>query len=129
MGGRPNKFHLGCDFQRDSDGTSAFGPKSFINKLMGYYRLSFGCCKQKEYWSRLEPKDHTELNNSKFMNVEGIVQAIIGADQWDFSMGPFDTDAAIMTMSHLRTSPQQEKLGRIKRIYGYLKCFKDEPSK
>jgi len=33
----PIKFHLGCDFSRDPDGTMVFGPMSYITKMMDTY--------------------------------------------------------------------------------------------
>jgi hypothetical protein len=38
----PIKFHLGCDFYRDEDGTLCFGPKKYIEKMVDAYLRMFG---------------------------------------------------------------------------------------
>jgi hypothetical protein len=37
----PLKFHLGCDFVRDPDGTLAMGPQKYIDKMMQNYEHMF----------------------------------------------------------------------------------------
>jgi Reverse transcriptase (RNA-dependent DNA polymerase) len=122
----PMHFHLGCDFQRDKDGTLGFGPKSYISKMLENYERTFGE-KAKKYSSPLEKNDHPELDVSEFLDHEGInlYQSMIGAAQWAVSLGRFDIQTAIMSMSHFRIAPRKGHLDRLKRIYGYLKRFKD----
>jgi Reverse transcriptase (RNA-dependent DNA polymerase) len=38
----PLAFHLGCDFQRDDDGTLSFGPKKDIEEMIDNYERLFG---------------------------------------------------------------------------------------
>ena len=38
----PIKFHLGCDFFRDEDGTLCMAPKKYITKMIDSYVLMFG---------------------------------------------------------------------------------------
>jgi Reverse transcriptase (RNA-dependent DNA polymerase) len=54
----PLKFHLGCDFKRDPDGTLAFGPKTYIEKMLVNYERIFNE-KPKEASSPLEKKRMT----------------------------------------------------------------------
>jgi hypothetical protein len=48
----------------------------------------------------------------------------IGASQWAISLGRFDIQTAIMTMSQFRIAPRIGHLKRLQHIYGYLKRFK-----
>ena len=53
------KYHLGCDFGRDLDGTYYYGPFKYVEKMMDVYEHLFG----KEpmgYSSPLEKGDHPE---------------------------------------------------------------------
>ena len=49
----------------------------------------------------------------------------MGALQWCVSLGRFDILAAVMTMSRFRIAPRIGHLDRLKRVYGYLKKFKN----
>jgi hypothetical protein len=122
----PISFHLGCDFQRDEDGTLSFGPKKYIDKMLSNYEAMFGH-KPKEYSTPLEKNDHPELDTSDLLTGDDIskYQSMIGASQWAISLGRFDIQTAVMTMSQFRISPRIGHLKRLQHIYGYLKCFKN----
>ena len=45
---------------------------------------------------------------------------MIGALQWLVSLGRFDIQTAVMSMSQFRAEPRLGHLARVKRIYGYL---------
>jgi hypothetical protein len=49
---------------------------------------------------------------------------MIGATQWAISLGRFDIQTAIMTVSQFRIAPQIGHLHGMKSIYGYLKRYK-----
>jgi hypothetical protein len=104
----------------------SFGPKTYIGKMLDNYERMFGS-KPKEYSSPLEPNDHPELDDTEFLDPEGIkqYQSMIGAAQWAISLGRFDIHTSIMTMSHFRIAPRRGHLERLKRLYGYLKRYKD----
>ena len=122
----PIKFHLGCDFFEDPDGTLACGPKKYIDKLISSYEAMFGE-KPKEYGSPLEKNDHPEVDESDLIDKKGIqqYQSMIGALQWTVSIGRFDIHTAVMTMSQFRVAPRVGHINRVKRIYGYLRKFKE----
>ena len=56
-------FHLGCNFFRDPDGTLAFGPKKYIDKMMDTYQQLFKSL-PKECSSPLEKNDHPRFRVS-----------------------------------------------------------------
>ena len=120
------KFHLGCDFFRDPDGTLGFGPLKYIDKMMGNYEKFFNDA-PREYSSPLEKNDHPELDITELLDAEGIkkYQSMIGELQWAVSLGRFDILTAVMTMSQYRVAPRTGHLLRLKRMYGYLQRFKN----
>ena len=119
------KYHLGCDYFRDEDGTLCFGPRKYIDKMIEQFERMFGT-KPKEYTSPLEKSDHPEIDSSPELDANGIkmYQSMIGSLQWAISLGRFDIHTCTMSMSRFRTEPRQGHLDRLKRIYGYQKKFK-----
>ena len=119
--GKPS-YHLGGDFFRDSDGTLAWGAKSYVSKMLTSYETMFGC-KPKEYSTPMIEKDHPEIDQSDLLDTLGIkqYQSLIGALQWLVTLGRFDIHLAVATMSSYRVAPRIGHLDRLKRVYGYLK--------
>ena len=78
--------------------------------------------KPKAYSSPLEKNDHPELDTSEELDMEGIkqFQSLIGSLQWAISLGRFDINTAVMTLSSFRACPRDGHLQRAKRICGYL---------
>jgi hypothetical protein len=122
----PIMFQLGCDFNCDKDGTLLYGPKAYIKKMIVGYKQMIGEI-PKEYFSPLEKTDHPEFDESDLLSSDDIAkyQSMVGATQWTISLGRFDIQTAVMSMSHFRVAPHIGHLDRMKRIYGYLKRFKD----
>ena len=46
--------------------------------------------------------------------------SLVGSAQWSISIGRFDIQSAIMTMSKFRSAPRKGYLERMKRVIGYL---------
>jgi hypothetical protein len=53
-----------------------------------------------------------------------IYQSLVGAMQWVISIGRWDIQSAVMTLSSFRAQPRQGHLDRIQRIYGFLCRFR-----
>ena len=121
----PITYHLGCDFNRDPDGTLAIAPKKYLDKMFDAYERLFGEPPHPAV-SPLDKNDHPELDDSPELGPKDITvyQSLIGALQWAVSLGRFDVMTAVMTMSGFRVAPRQGHLDRLKHIYGYLKKFK-----
>jgi hypothetical protein len=67
------KFHLGCNFFCDEEGFSCFAPCKYINKLITSYERMFGSkLKTNKITSPLVKGDHPEINDSVFLEEEGI---------------------------------------------------------
>ena len=122
----PIKFHLGCDFFRDQDGTLCMGPQKYIERMVDQYTLLFGKAPSQKIQSPLEKNDHPELDDSPLLDDDGIAkyQSLIGVLQWTITLGRFDIATAVMTMSGFRVAPREGHLERVKRICGYLAKFK-----
>ena len=120
------KFHLGCDFFRDEDGTLCFGPRKYIERMGDQYKKLFGKAPPQKCSSPLERNDHPELDDSELLGPQDIAkyQSMIGALQWAISLGRFDVATAVMTMSGFRVAPRHGHLERVKRICGYIYKFR-----
>jgi hypothetical protein len=124
-GAGPMKYRLGCDYTRDADGTLSCGPKKYIKKMITTYEQMFGEM-PKHFSFPLEKNDHPELDDSPELDAEDTTkyQSMIGALQWAISLGRFDVQTAVMTMSRFCAGPRIGHIERLKRIYGYLKKYK-----
>ena len=114
-------YHLGMDFFRDEDGTLCMAPKKYISKMLQNYERIYGG-KPHLATSPIEKGDNPELDTSDFLGDDQIqiYQSLIGALQWAVSIGRFDIQTAVMTMSAFRAVPRIGHLDRVKRIFGYL---------
>jgi hypothetical protein len=118
----PISFHLGMDFFRDDDGTLCMAPCKYIEKMVDNYVHLFGESPKHSYASPIEKGDHPELDTSDLLDQHGIAlyHSLIGALQWVVTIGRFDIQTAVMTMSGFREAPRKGHLDRVKRVYGYL---------
>jgi hypothetical protein len=121
----PIEYYLGCDFARDPDGTLYYGPRKYIEQMLSNYERLFNEMPRK-YSSPLEKNDHPEIDDSQFLEAEGVTiyQSMIGALQWCVSLGRFEILTPIMSMGGFRICPRLGHLDRLKRIYGYLRNYK-----
>ena len=120
-------YHLGCGFSRDEDGVLCISPRRYVDKMIDAYQTMFGEMPSSKVQSPLEKGDHPEIDTSPLLDEDMIqkYQSLIGAMQWAVSIGQFDINVAVMTLSSFRAAPRQGHMDRIKRIYGYLSKFKD----
>jgi len=121
----PVKFHLGCDYIREEDGTLLVTPRSYIDRFLGNFQRIFGERPTKRTQSPLEKGDHPEVDTSPELDMDGIkkYQSIIGGLQWIVSLGRFDITTATMTMAGFRAIPHEGHLERLKRMCNYLYKF------
>ena len=115
-------FHLGCDFDRDKDGTLFAHPKRYQEKMQHSYEIMFGELPRCTYTSPLEPNDHPEMDESDPCNEDDRAKylSMIGQLHWLITLGRFDVMSATVTMARFRAEPRQGHLSCVKRIYGYL---------
>ena len=115
-------FHLGCGFERDDDGTLAMDPSRYIDKMVQSYERMFGSKPTEKVQLPLEKGDHPELDTTEFLNIRGIeqYQSLIGSMKWAVSIGRWDFQIAVITLSSFRSQPRQGHLDRAKRCYSFL---------
>ena len=122
----PIKYHLGSNFDRDSDDhTLLMSPTKYIIRMLDNYTRMFGTL-PKEVITPLVKGDHPELDATNELGVDGIkkYQSLLGALQWAVTLGRLDIACAVMTLSSFRAAPREGHLERAKRIYGYLRKMK-----
>ena len=122
----PIKFYLGCDFYRDDHGTLCMAPKKYIERMSSIYERHFGEKPKQKYTSPLEKGDHPELDTTEELEINDIkiYQSLIGAAQWLVSLGRFDIQTAVMTLSSFRANPRKGHMDRIKRVFCYITKMK-----
>ena len=122
----PIKYHLGSNFDRDSDdGTLLMSRTKYITRMLDNYVRMFGES-PREVITPLVKGDHPEFDTTEELDANGVkkYQLLIGALQWVVTLGRLDITAAVMTLSSFRASPRAGHLERAKRIYRYLKKMK-----
>jgi transposase InsO family protein len=125
-GSGPITFHLGCDFERDENGTLCMSPRQYIERMVSQYERMFASKPRTNVTSPLEKNDHPETDDSELLDAEGIqkYQSLVGSLQWAVSLGRIDVTTAVMTLSSFRAIPRQGHLDRAKRVVAYLYRFK-----
>ena len=116
-GDAPLRYHLGCNFGRDPDGTlyqSAKHGTLYQSAKQYVERMHDNCTRlfkgsPRSHTTPLEPNDHPELDLSPELGEDGIAkyQSLIGSLQWAVSLGRLDITTAVMTMSGFRTNPRE----------------------
>ena len=67
-GDGPLKYHLGCDYHLDPDGTLVALPKKYISKILDSFHQMFLGESLPQAKSPLDKNDHPELDNSELAN-------------------------------------------------------------
>jgi hypothetical protein len=122
----PIDFHLGQSFSLNDDGEMEISAKRYVDKMIDTYVQLYGE-KPRKASSSLEQNDHPEMDNSPFLGQDEMqqFQSLIGAMQWEVSIGRLDIATAVMSLSSFRAMPRRGNLERAKRIYGYLRKMKE----
>ena len=99
----------------------------YIERLQATYKQRYPNDKlSSKISSPLDPGDHPKLDTSEFFDADDteIYQSLIGALQWLITIGRWDIQTAIMTLSSFRAQPRQGHLQRLKRVYNYIINFR-----
>ena len=86
-GDAPLRYHLGCNFGRDPDGTLCQSAKQYVERMHDNYTRLFKSS-PRSHTTPLEPNDHPELDLSPELDEDGIAryQSLIGSLQWAVSL-------------------------------------------
>ena len=79
-----------------------------IEKMMDSYQGMLGSPPSTRVFSPLKANEHPELDESELLDAKGIqqYQSLIGMLQWAISIGCFDIQTAVMTLSSIRACPR-----------------------
>ena len=71
-GAGPISYHLGCNFDRDENGTLCFAPRKHIKKMEDSFTNMFGFKPKQIYASPLEKGDHPKLDASEYLDEDNL---------------------------------------------------------
>ena len=113
-GDGPLTYHLGADYFQDPDGTLVSQPKKYIEKLKENYVRLFNTEPPKGLKTPLEKNDHPELDTSEILEGHEVNHylTMVGQLQWLITLGRFDIQAEVITMSRFQAQPRQGHLER-----------------
>ena len=100
---------MGADYFQDPDGTLVSQPKKYIEKLKETYVRLFNTEPPKGLETPLEEIDHPELDTSEVLEGHEVNHCLtmVGQLQWLITLGRFDIQAQVITMSRVRAQPRQ----------------------
>ena len=118
-------LHLGCAFMHDQHGVLYMDPNQYIKQVEEAYLQIFDDKPNTHVQSPLDPGYNPKLDTSNFLDKEHteIYQSLIGAMQWTISIGHWDIQSAVTTMSSFCAQAKIGHLLHIKQIYCYLIKF------
>ena len=123
-------YHLGTDYFEDPDGSVVSQPKKYIDKLAKTYKRLFNEDPPKGYKTPLDKSDHPELDSSEIPEGDMAAKYLTMVDQlqWLVTLGRFELQSQVETMSRFRVAPRQGHMDRLKKIYSYAVRFRtDQP--
>ena len=126
-GDGPLTYHLAADYYHDPDGTMVSQLKKYIEKLKETYIRLSNTEPSKGLKMHLEKNDHLELDTSDILEGQQVNHylTMVGQLQWLITLGRFDIQAQVISMSRFRAQPRQGHPDRLKRIHAYLIRTKD----
>ena len=124
-GDGPLTYHLGADYFQDPDGTMVSQPKKYIEKLKETYIRLFNTEPSKGLKTPLEKNDHPELDTSEILDGQEVNHylTMVGQLQWLITLGRFDIQAQVITMSRSRAQQRKGHLDRLKK--NICICYKN----
>ena len=117
-------FHLGCGFGRDTDNVLHLDPKQHIEKPLVSFKDVFGESPRKQD-TPLAPDDHPEMDTSELLGDEDTEKhlSLTGQLQWAVTLGRWDIQTAVMTMSSFWGAARMGHVERPRHICGHLAKF------
>ena len=118
----PLTYHLGADYFQDPDGTMVSQPKKYVEKLKETYIRFFLIQNLLKVLKHLMKKFHPELDISEILEGQEVNHylTMVGQLQWLITLGRFDIQAKVITLSRIRAQPRKGHLDRFKRIYMHM---------
>src|SRR5210317_1469382 len=93
-----------------------------IPKLESMFDKDF---KFKSYKIPMEEDYHPEMDDSPLLDQDGAAKfrSIIGSAQWIITLGRFDIQFAVSSLSRFNMAPRVGHMKAAQRLFGYLKAF------
>ena len=93
-------------------------PRNKFEKLKETYIRRFNTEPSKGLKTPLDKNDHPELDTSEILEGQEVNHylTMVGQLQWLITLGRFDIQAQVITMSRFRAQPRKGHLDRLKRI-------------
>ena len=97
-------------------------PKKYIEKLKETYITLFNTEPGKGLKTPIEKNDHPELDTTDILEGQQVNHylTMAGQLQWLITLGRFDIQAQVISMSRFRAQPTQGHLEKLQRIYAYV---------
>ena len=117
------EYYLGNNLEMRDNNTIKVHSKKYITEIINRYENKHGTLKKENVPAT--PKDHPEMDESPFLDEEGIkqYQSNIGICQWICTAGRMDIAFAVSSLSRFSHAPREGHLDRTKKILGYLKKY------
>ena len=123
------EYYLGADMKKTEKPENVFimGSYTYVKRCLSIYEQLFGQPPPKGIHTPLDPKDHPELDTSDMLDNYGmhLYWKLLGILQWAVTLGRIDIMCAVMTMGGFRCEPRIGHLERLKRIFGFLRNYKN----
>ena len=118
---------MGADYYHDPDGTLVSQPQKYIEKLKETYVRLFNTEASKGLKTPHEKNDHPELDTSEILEGHEVNHylTMVGQLQCLITLGRFDIQTQVITISRFRAQPRQGHQERLKRKYAYVIRTKD----
>jgi hypothetical protein len=131
----PPRFHLGCDYRRNDDGTWSIGTKTYVEEAIRKVKNFLG----KEDNANGEDTlgfDNTpmatslkpEIDKTDLCDVETHrkYQQLVGIAQWLITCGRLDLSFAISSLSRFSHAPRKGHMKAAIQVFKYLNANRDK---
>ena len=130
----PPKFHLGCDYIKNVDGTWSIGTKTYVNEALQKVKAilkqedkdgvsRFG---KEPIPMRTDSKLENDLTDLCGIEEHRTYQQLVGIAQWLITCGRLDLSFAISSLSRFSHAPRQGHLAAAVRVFKYLNANADK---
>jgi hypothetical protein len=131
--GQP-RYYLGGDvIELDNTWNSmgiytALSAETYIGNVVSKYETLFTTTDQpytfRTFHSPMEQNYHPETDTSDFLDPKNasVYRGMIGSANWMITLGRFDVNYAVNTMSRFSMAPREGHLKAMHRLFGYLKA-------
>ena len=130
--GKP-QYYLGGDVVElpppwDKEGIhTAFSAETYINNCLPRLCSMCGVTQFKKYHTPFSEDYHPELEMSELLSPPEIskFKSLIGSGNWLITLGRFDIQYAISTLSQYSMAPRKGHMVALQRVFGYLYRYPD----